>query len=300
MKTSTTINNIEPKGSFNKIVFRLKKFTNIKFCISTRLYTKFKVLNNLINHEDWTEKKYISKKEKFNTIINKHHWIDTLNEIDINEIDFDEFQIKFGDLIQDLEIKFNKDLRQGDILRVNLKIILYSTILLPNPDYREVDKIIKEFFYLKANISKYEKEKPVSAISKGDIALINTIKNNLGKNNIDSFGQNQNPVFLIELKQIKQKFRKEYLGSEFRRGSGLNEEELGKLERDYGINSKSTYERNCSDYRRLPIDDMIFNFSKEDFESAILFLYTKTQKENKSFSISTLELLLQKYKQRFA
>lgn len=299
MKKSIVATEIKPNRGLNKVTHRFKKFTNVKFCISTRLYSKFKVVGNENYFEDWTEDKYLFEKESLNTLIRDNRWVSILNEMDISTIDFNEFQLSFESLIIDLELKFNKDIRQGSLLKSNLKFILYSTVLLPHPDYREVDKIVEDYFYMKKNLQKYESENPIKIISKKDISIINEIKNQLKKTKIVSFEANQEPVFLIELLLIKQNIRKKYLGEEFRRGNGLSILELQELVENYGINSSSTYERNCSNYRRKSIDEMLFEFNDNCYKEAILFLHTKIEEGDNSFSVSTLDLLLQWYKNRF-
>lgn len=190
------------------------------------------------------------------------------------------------------------DFHQVAVLQLFNVFHLY--IFRPRPSYREVSQNLERYFYLQKNVEKYEVENPKDGLSETDSVLIQDIQNRHKRSYIESFGKNQSPVFLIEMMLINKKYKRSYLGTNFKKGMGLDDKELAEIKSIYGINSTSTFARNCSHYRQYSIDQWFYRFDKRDFEEAILFLYGRIEKENERCYVSILQGIIKVYYLRFS
>lgn len=285
------------RGLRKGIIGQVKMMTNVEYCIGNKIYDIFTAVQNaeyeVVAIDD---SRFYSIQKKIEELLNENEWLRLLDNTNVKELSFTEFYKTFNRLISRLCTEFEEFLQTGGLLRR----IKYSTIYLPRMNYEEIRQIASNFYALKTSLTNYKILHPIRELTEVEYSCIRELK---GKNNGEittEFGSNLPPVFLIEMVRVKRGACKTYLGEQFKKGQGLDKEELKLVANTYGLTGPSSFHRKCSEYRTKPIREMLYDFSKKNYEDAILFVTHKLEDNQDFFQVSVLQEILEIYRIRFS
>lgn len=284
------------KETKSVILDRLKMFTNVEYSITKKLKNVFQEVQYTKHTPSSLSREELQiAKNKMNEIFFDEKWLRNLNQTNVNDISLDNFNIIFKDLIKALEKRFESFLQSKGLLTR----ITYSTILLPDADFSEVKKTANNFYSLRSSVNYYEKYHPKSSLTNEENKCVLGLKKEYKGKIIKEFGANLPPVFLIEIVRVKQGLVKSYLGDEFKKGKGLTKDELEKLAKIYGLTGPTSFQKKCSEHRINPLSEMLYDFTKNDFDEAIIFMANQLEEEQDFFPVSVLQEIINIYKSLF-